>query len=352
VTKYLFVDRDGTLIAEPADFQIDSYEKFALIPGVIPSLLEFSNAGYRLIMVTNQDGLGTEANPLAQYEMIQRLLTEILSSQGIRFEEVLVCPHAPAEACACRKPKTQLVRKFIASNEMDRENSFVIGDRATDIELAENMGLKGFRLSAVRTWEKITREILDRPRTASVHRKTNETSIDLSVNLDDAGTVAVQTGLGFFDHMLEQIARHGGFGLTVKASGDLQIDDHHLVEDVAIALGSALKRAVGDKRGIGRYGFWLPMDEASSKVAIDISGRAHFAFKGNIPTAKVGEINAEMFPHFFSSLASTVGMALHIECEGENSHHMVESMFKATGRALRPAFAKVGGAIPSTKGIL
>lgn len=352
MTKYLFVDRDGTLIVEPADFQIDAYEKFALVPGVIPSLLEFAKAGFRLVMVTNQDALGTPANPTEKYEMIQTLLLDVLKSQGIQFEEVLVCPHTPADACACRKPKTQLVRKYIASNDMDRENSFVIGDRKTDVELAENMGLKGYLLSADMTWPRITRDILDRPRTASIVRKTNETSIDLTVNLDDPSRVTVATGLGFFDHMLEQIARHGGFGMTVKASGDLHIDDHHLVEDVAIALGSALKRAVGDKRGIGRYGFWLPMDEASSKVSVDLSGRSAFSFKGTIPTAKVGEINSEMFPHFFSSLASSVGMALHIECEGENSHHMVESMFKGTGRALRPAFAKAGGDLPSTKGIL
>lgn len=354
MTKYLFIDRDGTLIAEPADHQIDSLEKFSLMPGVIPGLLELSRAGFRLVMVTNQDALGTPKNPQEKFDMIQNLLLGILSSQGIRFDEILVCPHTPQDDCRCRKPKIQLVSRYISGNEMDRERSYVIGDRATDIALAENMGLKGYLLTPEFGWSKITREILDRPRMATSIRRTNETSIEAKVNLDDASEVKVHTGLGFFDHMLEQIARHGGFGLQLQATGDLHIDDHHLVEDTAIVLGTALKNALGDKRGIQRYGFWLPMDEANAKVTLDLSGRAHSSFKATIPAARVGELSAEMIPHFFSSLASSLAMSLHIESEGENSHHIVESIFKCTGRALRAAFARENPAagVPSTKGTL
>lgn len=353
MTNYLFIDRDGTLIVEPPDHQIDSLEKFQLLPGVIPSLIELSRQGFKLVMVTNQDGLGTPSNPQEKYDMIQDLLLKILISQGIRFEEVLVCPHFPADGCRCRKPATQLVSKYLASNDMDRERSFVIGDRDTDVLLAENMGLKGFKLTSEFNWDRLTREIVDRPRTATIERKTNETRISVTVNLDGTGRVEMQTGLGFFDHMLEQLARHGGFDLTVKATGDLHIDDHHMVEDVAITLGTALKRALGNKIGIQRYGFWLPMDEASTNVTLDLSNRAHFHFTAAIPAGKVGELSAEMVPHFFRSLADSLAMSLHIETKGENSHHMVESIFKGVGRALRAAFARGdAGGLPSTKGTL
>jgi len=354
MTNYLFIDRDGTLIQEPPDFQIDSLEKFALLPDVIASLKELSQAGYKLVMVTNQDGLGSPANPQDKFDMIQNLLLGILNSQGIRFEEVLVCPHTPQDECACRKPKTQLVRHYISSNEMDRERSFVIGDRMTDVGLAENMGLKGLLLSPDNGWAKITRDLIDQPRQATIKRKTNETEISVYVNLDGSGRTELATGIGFFDHMLEQLSRHGGFDLTVKAQGDLHIDDHHMIEDVALTIGAALKRALGEKRGIQRYGFWLPMDEASAKATIDLSGRAHFQMKADFNAPTVGGLSTEMVPHFFKSLADSLLMSLHIECQGENTHHMVESTFKAVGRALRIAFAKgtSPGEVPSTKGTL
>ncbi len=354
MTKYLFIDRDGTLIVEPADFQIDSLEKFMLVKNMIPALIELSQAGYKMVMVTNQDALGTDKNPQDKFDMIQTLLMNILTSQGIHFEEVLICPHAPKDQCKCRKPATQLVHKYLASNEMDRENSYVIGDRHTDIGLAENMGIKGYLLSQEMSWSQIVRDILDKSRKAHVHRKTNETDIDIHVNLDDASEIQIATGLGFFDHMLEQIARHGQFGLRLKASGDLHIDEHHLVEDVAIALGAALKKALGDKRGIERYGFVLPMDEAQTQVAIDLSGRAAFSFKAVIPAAQVGGLSSEMVPHFFNSLSQAMMMSLQIRSQGENSHHIVESMFKGVGRSLAQAFSKKSKTkeVPSTKGML
>ncbi len=350
--RYLFIDRDGTLIQEPADFQIDSVQKFVLLPGVVAALTRFVTAGYQLVMVTNQDGLGSSAYAQEKFDLVQNLLLGILSSQGIRWQNILICPHLPADACKCRKPQTQLVHEYLASNEMDRENSFVIGDRATDLELAANMGLKGFQISPELGWDAITRSILDRPRVASLRRDTNETKISLTVDLDREGPQSIATGIGFFDHMLEQLARHGGFALTLKAEGDLHIDDHHMIEDTALALGAALRKALGDKRGIGRYGFWLPMDEADTRVTLDLSGRAEFQMRAPIKAETVGGLKTEMISHFFKSLADSLAMSLHIETRGENSHHMVESMFKATGRALRPALSKAEGGIPSTKGTL
>jgi imidazoleglycerol-phosphate dehydratase/histidinol-phosphatase len=306
-------------------------------------------------MVTNQDGLGTPSNPQDKFDRIQNLLMGILESQGIRFEEVLVCPHLPADDCACRKPRTRLVQNYLSSNEMDRERSYVIGDRASDLGLAENMGLQGIQLTPEKGWAKLTRELLDRPRQARILRKTGETEIEVLVNLDGQGRPEISTGLGFFDHMLEQLSRHGGFDLTVRAKGDLHIDDHHMIEDVALTLGAALKRALGEKRGIQRYGFWLPMDEASAKAAVDLSGRAQFVMTAGFTSPQVGGISTEMVPHFFKSLADSLLMGLHIECTGENTHHMVEAIFKAVGRTLRQAFAKndaAAHAVPSTKGSL
>lgn len=351
--QYLFVDRDGTLIREPADFQIDSVDKFQLLPGVVSALKRFISAGFELVMVTNQDGLGTPAYPQEKFDLIQKLLLDILATQGIHFKNILICPHKPEEGCRCRKPQTQLVREYLSSNNMDRENSYVIGDRTTDLELAENMGVTGILISDENNWAHIAHTILDRPRTANLQRDTNETQIFVQVDLDAEGPQKIATGIGFFDHMLEQLSRHGGFALKLEAQGDLHIDDHHLVEDTALSLGATLRKALGNKRGIGRYGFWLPMDEADCKVTLDLSGRAEFQMRADLGVNRVGELNVEMIPHFFKSLADSLGMSLHIEVRGENSHHMVESMFKAVGRALRPAFAKTNAdGIPSTKGIL
>lgn len=351
--KYLFIDRDGTLIKEPQDFQIDSIEKFELLPDVISSLQKLSQAGFEFVMVTNQDGLGTQSYAQKDYDLIQTLLMSILSSQGIKFKEVLMCPHFEDDKCTCRKPKTELVHSYISSNEMDRKNSFVIGDRQTDLDLAKNMGLEGIKLNEETSWKNITRDLLDKPRKAKIIRYTNETQIEAQVCLEPIGETHIQTELGFFDHMLEQLSKHGKFDLSLKAKGDLHIDTHHLIEDVAITLGQALKEAIGDKRGIERYGFWLPMDEASCLATIDLSGRADFVFEGKIPQAEVGQIPSEMFIHFFKSLSENLSMSLHIVSRGENSHHIVESMFKAVGRALAQAFNKTkDNSIPSTKGVL
>lgn len=354
MTKYLFIDRDGTLIKEPEDFQIDSIEKFELLPDVISSLISLSQAGFKFLMVTNQDGLGTDQNPIEKFDMIQNLLVQIFKSQNVFFEEVLICPHTPQDQCSCRKPKTQLLKKYLQSNDMDRENSYVIGDRTTDIELAENMGLKSFLLKGNVTWAFLTNQILNQPRQALIHRKTKETDIQVEVRLEGKNEIQISTGLGFFDHMLEQLARHGSFDLNLKALGDLHIDQHHLVEDVAITLGQALKKSLGEKRNIQRFSYLLPMDEALTQTAIDLSGRAHLNFDVNLTTPFVGELSTEMVEHFFKSLTESLGMSLHIKTEGKNNHHMVESIFKSVGRCLGQAF-KVEASntgIPSTKGVL
>lgn len=247
--RYLFIDRDGTIIAEPADEQIDSFEKFKLLPGVISALQRLSNGGFHLVMVSNQDGLGTSNYPQEKFDAIQTLLMQILSSQGIHFEEVLLCPHKAAEGCKCRKPQTLLVQKYLRTNEMDRSASFVIGDRNTDLQLAENMGLQALRVSESNSWVEIVHQILDQPRSAKVLRKTNETNIEVEVNLDRESPIEVKTNIGFFDHMLDQLARHGGFSLRILAKGDLHIDEHHLVEDVAITLGKCPKAGFRGKTG-------------------------------------------------------------------------------------------------------
>ena len=352
--KYLFIDRDGTLIEEPDDFQVDSLQKFKLVPGCISCLTSLKNAGFKFVMITNQDGLGGPLNPQASFDLIQDLLLSILGSQGIFFEEILICPHLPEDNCKCRKPGLGLVKNFISSNEMDRENSFVIGDRITDLELASNMGLQGFLLSTTFNWSDLTHEILLKPRTAILQRKTKETDIQIKVDLNGRGLNKISTGINFFDHMLEQLALHGGFDLYLSAKGDLHIDDHHIVEDVALCIDEALKNALGDKRGISRYGFFLPMDESSTKVALDLSGRASSIIQVNFDREKVNDLSTEMIIHFFQSFSQSLQMSLHMETEGKNAHHMAESMFKAVGRSLKQAFLKSNNDInvPSTKGIL
>ena len=354
--KLLFVDRDGTLIAEPADRQIDSVEKFALLPGVVPALLALRDAGWRFVMVTNQDGLGTKSYPRRKWDQIQALLMGVLSSQGIVFDDVLVCPHRPADACECRKPRLGLLRGYLADADWDRTRSRVIGDRDTDLQFAANLGVQGIRIrldgAPEETWPAIARRIIAPLRHARVHRKTRETDITLEVDLSREGPSKINTGIGFFDHMLEQIARHGGFALQLRSTGDLHVDEHHTVEDCALALGAALREALGDKVGIARYGFLLAMDEAEAQVALDISGRPFFVWEGRFNRERVGELPTELVPHFFRSLAESLGAALHISVRGENSHHMVESCFKGVGRSLRQAIRLEGRELPSTKGVL
>jgi imidazoleglycerol-phosphate dehydratase/histidinol-phosphatase len=267
---------------------------------------------------------------------------------------VFVCPHLPEEACACRKPGIGLVRDFVNSAPLDRQRSAMVGDRETDLEFARNLGIVGYKLGSAgaEDWAAVAHAIVDRPRVAAVERKTRETTIRVAVDLDREAAPRAATGLGFFDHMLEQLGKHGGFALDVQCTGDLHIDEHHTVEDVALTLGQALREALGDKRGIQRYGFLLPMDEADAQVSVDLGGRPFLVFEGKFPRERVGELPTELVPHFFRSLAETLGAAIHVHVRGENAHHMVEVCFKGVARALRQAFERRGEELPTTKGQL
>lgn len=350
--KILFVDRDGTLIEEPADQQIDTYEKFRLVPGAIGALRRLVDAGYELVMVSNQDGLGTASFPEADFIGPQQLLLDILAGEGIRFREVLIDPSLPAEHAPTRKPGVGLVQHYLGAGQLDRERSAVIGDRETDLEFARNIGIRGLRIDADNDWPAIVRALMDAPRRAHVERSTRETRIVVDLDLDGAARPQVETGIGFLDHMIEQLGVHGGFEIRLRCRGDLHIDEHHTVEDCALALGQALRDALGDRRGIGRYGFLLPMDESLAQVALDLSGRPYFVFEGAFPRDSVGALPSELVPHFFRSLSDALGANLHLSVRGENTHHMIEGCFKAVGRALRQAIRRDGDAIPSSKGVL
>lgn len=350
----LFVDRDGTLIEEPADEQVDAIVKVRFVPGVFAALTQLARRGYRLVMVTNQDGLGTPSFPREQFEEAQQFVLQAFSSQGIEFDAVFVCPHFRNDDCACRKPRTQLVEAYIREKNMDVAASAVIGDRDTDLEFARNLGIRGMRVkcggTAEETWPAIVRELT--ARRARGERHTKETQIEVAVDLDATDPIQVATGIGFFDHMLEQVAKHGGFSLQLTCRGDLQIDEHHTVEDCALALGETLRRALGSKAGIARYGFLLPMDESRAQVAIDLAGRPYAVFEGRFGREHVGGLPTELVSHFFRSLADSLGAAIHVSVTGENSHHMVEACFKSVGRALRQALRREGDDLPSTKGVL
>ena len=350
--KIIFIDRDGTMLDEPADKQVDSLAKFQLKPNLIPALLKLGQAGYRLIMISNQDGLGTHSFPLKDFSTPQDFLIGLLQSQGIQFDDVLICPHVEADACLCRKPQLGLVMKYLRDGKMDFNHSYVIGDRQTDMQRANNMGIKGILYDVEADWLKISASILQSPRQSIVKRITSETAINVSVNLDEENSNQINTGLGFFDHMLMQLAKHSGISLEIKAEGDLYIDEHHTVEDTALALGEALRLALADKYGINRYGFVLPMDESLASIAIDLSGRSYFVFEGKFSREKIGDFPTELIPHFFRSLSESLGAAIHIKVVGENTHHMIESIFKGLGRTLRQAILKQGQDIPSTKGVL
>ena len=354
--KVLFLDRDGTLVVEPEDKQVDAISKVRLMPGVIPALLRARAAGFEFVIVSNQDGIGTPSFPQDDFESTQDFIRNLFLSQGISFSEEFYCPHFSGDGCNCRKPRAGLVADFLASNDLDRSRSAVIGDRDTDLELADNLGLRGFKVtadgSAGQTWSEIVHLLLDDPRRANIERRTRETSIQVHVDLDRESDADVSTGIGFFDHMLEQLGKHGGFALQVRCDGDLEVDEHHTVEDVALALGEALRQALGNKLGIHRYGFVLPMDEAQARVAIDLGGRPYAVFRGTFPRESVGGLPTELVPHFFRSLAEKLGAAIHIDVDGENAHHMVEACFKGVARGLRQAFRREGETLPTTKGLL
>ncbi|MGH8072872.1 MAG: bifunctional histidinol-phosphatase/imidazoleglycerol-phosphate dehydratase HisB [Lysobacter sp.] len=356
-TPILFVDRDGTLVEEPADFQLDRYEKLRFVTGVIPAMLRLRDAGYQFVMVTNQDGLGTEAFPQADFDGPHRLMMHVLESQGIAFRDVLIDTSLPADNAPTRKPGIGMVLDYLKDRDIDWSRSAMVGDRETDIGFAANLGIRAFQLRTPKfggewDWNGIAHALVDSPRIARVARDTRETRIAVEVDLDRVAEPVVSTGLGFFDHMLEQLGKHGGFALVLRCDGDLHVDEHHTVEDSALALGQALREALGDKRGIARYGFTLPMDEALASAALDFSGRPCLVFEGEFRRERVGDLPTELVRHFFQSLCDSAGLNLNLRVDGDNDHHKVEACFKVVARTLRQALLREGRELPSTKGRL
>lgn len=360
--KVLFIDRDGTLIIEPEDEQIDSLEKLEFYPKVFQSLSRIANElEYELVMVTNQDGLGTDSFPEETFWPVQNKIIKAFENEGVTFNEILIDKSFPHENLPTRKPGTAMLTHYIKGN-FDLENSFVIGDRLTDVQLADNLKCKSILISntshpeatlCTKDWDEIYRFLKAEPRKGKVSRATSETDIFAEVNLDGTGKSDIHTGLGFFDHMLEQISRHGNIDVTVRATGDLHIDEHHTIEDVGIALGSCFLQALGQKKGIRRYGFTLPMDDCLAQVAIDFGGRPWLVWDVDFKREKIGDMPTEMVMHFFKSFSDNAKCNFNIKAEGENEHHKVEAIFKAFAKAIE--MAKERGenkGIPSTKGVI
>ena len=361
--KILFIDRDGTLIEEPADEQIDSFEKLKFVKGVFRNLAFIrEKLDFEFVMVSNQDGLGTEAFPEEAFWPVHNFILQTLEGEGITFDEILVDPHFPEDNAPTRKPNIGLVEKYINNPDYDIANSYVIGDRETDRQFAQNIGCKFMQVATntkhptpnTYSWNKIAELLFAGERIAEVKRTTKETDIWVKVNLDGSGKCDIQTGLGFFDHMLEQIGKHGMIDLTVHTKGDLEVDEHHTIEDTAIALGECILQALGNKRGIERYGYSLPMDDCLCSACLDFGGRPWLVWDADFHREKIGEMPTEMFLHFFKSLSDAAKMNLNIKAEGQNEHHKIEGIFKALARALKMAVRRdiYHYELPSTKGML
>ncbi len=364
--KVLFIDRDGTIIREPHDFQVDVLEKLRFLTGAITNLAKLAReTDYVLVMVTNQDGMGTDAFPESAFYPAQNFILQTLADEGVEFADVFVDRTMPHENASTRKPGTGMLTKYI-TGEYDLANSYVIGDRPTDVQLAKNLGAKaiyirnpnfplddkGSDVILVDDWSQIYELLRRTPRRATNRRTTNETDITVDLNLDGAGIADVRTGLSFLDHMLDQLARHGGLDLKIKAKGDLHIDEHHTVEDVAITLGEAFSLVLADKRGIERYGFCLPMDDCLAQVALDFGGRNWIVWDAEFKREKIGDVPTELFFHFFKSFSDKALCNLNIKAEGTIEHHKIEAIFKAFARAIKMAVRRDGSQLPTTKGVL
>jgi imidazoleglycerol-phosphate dehydratase / histidinol-phosphatase len=372
--RVLFIDRDGTLVVEPpVDYQLDSLEKLEFCPGVFRNLYQIrKTTDYLLVVVSNQDGLGTPAFPEKDFFPPQEKMIRAFKNEGVTFDEILIDPSMPEDQSPNRKPGTGMLKKYLDGN-YDLENSFVLGDRITDIQLAKNLGTKGIfygdehKVEELKraglenecalvtgSWDEISRFIRSSMRTGTVKRTTNETNIEIHLSLDGSGSSDISTGLGFFDHMLDQIARHGNFDLKIRVQGDLHVDEHHTVEDTGLALGEAFYLALENKRGINRYGFTLPMDDSLASVAVDFGGRPWLVWDAEFTRERVGDVPTELFSHFFKSFSDASRSNLNIKAEGENEHHKIEAIFKAFSKALRGAVAldQYSDSLPSTKGSL
>lgn len=370
--KVLFIDRDGTLIVEPPlTYQIDTLEQLEFLPAVIRNLYFISQkTDFELVMVSNQDGLGTEVYPQRNFDSVQEKMLQIFNNEGVKFEKIFIDVSTEENPLPTRKPGIAMLTEFF-TEEYDLKNSFVIGDRMTDVKLAQNLGCKAIFLNsdenflkengllefcALQTddWNKISEFLFAGERKASIHRKTNETDVFIELNLDGTGKTNIGTGLKFFDHMLDQIGRHSGCDLTIQVKGDLEVDEHHTIEDTAIVLGEVIFKALGNKRGIERYGFTLPMDDCLCSVALDFGGRSWLVFDADFKREYVGDFPTEMLLHFFKSLSDSAKMNLNIKAEGENEHHKMEGIFKAFAKAVKMAVKRdiFNFELPSTKGKL